>query len=192
MRYLISALIMIALCGQVFSQTRKPADGKRPFRETEKIDTVLLQSLVNKYLGEQLKQAGARPVFDDRIVQAANYQMRHPEITETTDENGFYVAAVKVVLMKNGYACGYVLELYVEAKSTCPTIRSFDASDTYENVAARFVDQFLEGNRENVTKSGYDAFGAGVYAYEDWERNESGPILNEPKCTRVKVLFVFL
>jgi len=192
MKYIISALIVIALCGQVVSQTRKPMDGRKPFKETEKIDTELLQALVNRYLGEQLKQAGASPVYDDRIVQAANYQMRHPEITETTDEDGFHVPAVKVVLKRNGYACGYVLELYVEAKTICSTIRNHDASDTYENVAARFVEQFLEGNRVNVTQSGYKSFGAGVYAYEDWERNESGPILNEPKCTRVKVLFVFL
>ncbi len=194
MRYLFIALLLLGICGSLYSQDVREKDGKRPFKETEKIDTDLLQSLVNRKLGELIRQAGASVPYDERIAEAANIKMRNPDIKDQTDEYGFHVPATKIILRKNGYDCRYVDDaLYVEAKTICPTIRNFDASDTYENVAARFVSQMFDSNRQNVTGSSYKAYGAGVYAYEDWERNRKGQtLLNEPKCTRIRVLFVFV
>lgn len=190
MKRSITAILVFAICGCLFSADFPQVDGKRPFKEKETIDINLLQLLINRRIAEVTKKGGANIKYEQKVADAANVKLRNPGIKDETDTDGFFVPAVKIILKNGGYKCGFLVDYYVEAKTICPTIRHFDSTDTYENIAARFVKQLMDGNKAMIMTA--KTYGAGVYLYDDWERNAQGPIYNEPKCQRIKVYFVFI
>jgi len=97
------------------------------------------------------------------------------------------------VLAQYGFKCSYVSELHVEVKATCPTIREFDETDTYGNIAERIVSQMLDGNPQDAHNPPFTAFGIGVHVYDgygkddDWQPNEGG----DP-CTWIHAFFLVI
>ncbi len=185
---LCSLTIWTIMGGDSYGQ----ADEDRMFNSDEPIDTLLLQDLCNHILGQMIEEGGSKMEFSEDVMKAADIKLRSPEIKDSTDEDGFYIPAVKIVMQRNGFHPRFVSDADHTMKTICPSIRNFDDSDTYSNIAYRIVSPIFEGSRELILSPGLDYFGIGLYVFDDWERNADGPIFDEPKCKRIDAYFVFV
>jgi hypothetical protein len=164
--------------------------GERPFVDTEPIDMDLLRSQLNLALGDALRDLDMNLVYDARIARAADAMLRHPEYEDSTDENGWLIPFDRMLVEKEGRPCNFVYNVHVSSKTVCPTVRRFDDSDTYAAVAARYVDQALEGTADLIQKSGFTGYGVGALLKEEYPEMEDGRVLtDEPKDEWIYTLF---
>lgn len=179
----------MAVCsGYIYGQS----DEDRVFDSDEPIDEKLLQELCNVILAGLVEEGGSKMVFSKEAMDATDIMLRNPDIKDSTDEDGFFIPAVKISMQRNGFNPRFVYTSRHTVKTICPTIRNFDESDTYGNVAYRIVYPMFESGRAMILSPGFDCFAVGLYVFEDWERNDKGPILDEPKCMRIDAYFVFV
>lgn|GEM_PF-4356648 len=67
-------------------------DADTMFDETN-IDEALLTTLVNEKFGELCQRDGYTLSNEPKAIEAANYCLRHPGITDPTDANGYWLGA---------------------------------------------------------------------------------------------------
>ena len=185
MRRLIIAITIIGLMFVPFAPAGSVDEGSRPFNDREKIDEDLLRKLCNRQIADLVRKSRGKTAYSEVYVKAADFMIRHPEIRDQTDGDGFHVPAIRIILEKFGHKASFVDTNYSWAKTICPTIRKFNATDTYGNIASRLVTKVFRNNRGMILKSRY--FGVGLRVYEDWERRgeNSEPILSEPKVMKI-------
>lgn len=188
----VTTLFVALLCAGMSAQPAFSADGSTAFGTTESVDAALLGSLINRKLAEKIKAAGGKLALEQKVVNAANLRLRRPDLKDGTDANGFHLPAVKVLMDKDGLATGSVLDNRSMVKANCSSIRRFNASDTYDAVAARIVANQFDNNRQQILNGDFRFFGVGVYAVRDWERGVGDvPLKQYPKCLWIYMLFVY-
>jgi hypothetical protein len=164
--------------------------GDRPFIDTERIDLKLLREQLNLSLGDAVRDLGIELPFDERIARAADFMVRHPELADSTDEDGYLIPFDRRQVEKEGFPCGFIMKSTVSSKTTCGSVRNFDDSDTYGVVASRYVDQMMESNADIIRRSDFKAYGVGVMLTEEYPRMIDGRVLtDEPKDEWIHVLF---
>jgi len=192
MKYLISTLFLYAAVSS-FASAKAPGPlnrGDRPFIDTEPIDLELLQEQLNLSLGNAVRDLGIELPYDERIAHAADFMLRHPELEDSTDGDGYLIPFDSRQVEKEGFPCGFIMKSTVSSKTTCGSVRNFDDSDTYGAVASRYVDQMMESNADIIRRSDFKAYGVGVMLTEEYPRLIDGRVLtDESKDEWIHCLF---
>lgn len=187
-RSLITLLTLIMACFSFGGNLVAQSDEDRPFRDAEPIDIELLRHQLNLKMGESLQELGLNLVCNDTVVSAANYSLTHPG-EATTDADGFHIPYARMVLQKEGKDA-FLIDMNSGAKTNCGSIRNFDETDTYGEIAARFVKGHLNGNKGTYESPGFKNFGVGAAVIDRYERINDIEQTDQPKVKWINVLFL--